>query len=96
MVVSLLIIVAGTALAVLAMLLIRRLAPPRGLLGDIESADGVYAVPAGAGIAVILAFVIFTVFSSYENGREASGQEAVAARPDVPDGRVLPGQGGPG
>ena len=79
MVVSLLIIVGGTALAVLAMLVIRRLAPSRGLLGDMESADGIFSA-AGAGIAVILAFVIFTVFSSYENGREATGKEAVAAQ----------------
>jgi hypothetical protein len=79
MLVSLLIIVGGTTLSVLAMLLVRRLAPPRGLLGDMESADGIFSA-AGAGIAVILAFVIFTVFSSYENGREAAGQEAVAAQ----------------
>jgi hypothetical protein len=79
MLVSLLIIVGGTTLSVVTMLVVRRLAPPGGLLSGMESADGIFSA-AGAGLAVILAFVIFTVFSSYENGREASGQEAVAAQ----------------
>lgn len=79
MVVSLLFIVGGSALAVLAMLVVRRLAPPGGYLSGMESADGIFSA-AGAGLAVVLAFVIFTVFSSYENGREASGQEAVAVQ----------------
>lgn len=79
MVVSLLLIVAGTACAVLAMLVVRRVAPPGGYLRGMESADGIFSA-AGAGLAVVLAFVIFTVFSSYENGREAAGQEAVAAQ----------------
>jgi hypothetical protein len=79
MVVSFLLIVGGTATSVLTMLVVRRLAPPGGFLRGMESADGIFSA-AGAGLAVILAFVIFTVFSSYENGREASGQEAVAAQ----------------
>src|SRR5215471_15067364 len=77
--VSLLIIVGGTALSVAAMLVVRRFAPPGGLLSGMESADGIFSA-AGAGLAVVLAFVIFTVFSSYENGRNAAGQEAVAAQ----------------
>jgi hypothetical protein len=78
-VLSLFFIVAGTALAVGAMLVVRRLAPPKGFLSGMESADGIFSA-AGAGLAVLLAFVIFTVFESYENGREAAGQEAVAAQ----------------
>jgi hypothetical protein len=76
---SLFFILAGTALAVVAMLLVRRIAPPKGFLSGMESADGIFSA-AGAGLTVLLAFVIFTVFESYENGREASGQEAVAAQ----------------
>ena len=79
MLVSLLLIVGGTACAVVAMLVVRRLAPPGGYLSGMESADGIFSA-AGAGLAVILAFVIFTVFESYSNGREAAGQEAVAAQ----------------
>jgi uncharacterized membrane protein len=79
MVLSLLLIVGGATLSVLAMLGVRRLAPPGGYLSGMESADGIFSA-AGAGLAVVLAFVIFTVFSSYENGRVASGQEAVAVQ----------------
>jgi hypothetical protein len=79
MVVSLLFIVGGAVLSVVTMLVVRRLAPPGGYLSGMESADGIFSA-AGAGLAVVLAFVIFTVFSSYENGREASGQEAVAVQ----------------
>jgi Protein of unknown function (DUF4239) len=78
-VLSLFFILAGTALAVAAMLLVRRIAPPKGFLRGMESADGIFSA-AGAGLAVLLAFVIFTVFASYENGREAAGKEAVAAQ----------------
>lgn len=61
-----------------AMLVVRRLAPPGGYLSGMEWATASSA--AGAGLAVVLAFVIFTVFSSHESGRSASGQEAVAVR----------------
>lgn len=79
MLVSLLLIVGGTACAVIAMFVVRRFAPPGGYLHGMESADGIFSA-AGAGLAVVLAFVIFTVFSSYENGRDAAGVEAVAAQ----------------
>ena len=79
MVWSVLLIVLPTLLAVAAMLLVRRFAPPGGLMSGMESADGIFSA-AGAGLAVVLAFVIFTVFESYANGRDASGKEAVAAQ----------------
>jgi hypothetical protein len=76
---SVLLILVPTALAVAAMLVVRRVAPPGGFLSGMESADGIFSA-AGAGLAVILAFVIFTVFESYAHGRDAAGQEAVAAQ----------------
>jgi len=76
---SVLLIVVPTLLAVGAMLLVRRLSPPGGYLSGMESSDGIFSA-AGAGLAVVLAFVIFTVFESYANGRDASGQEAVAVQ----------------
>jgi hypothetical protein len=79
MVLSLLIIVVCTLLSMGAMLVVRRRSPEGGYLSGMESADGIFSA-AGAGLAVILAFVIFTVFSSYENGRNASGEEAVASQ----------------
>ena len=72
MVWSVLLIVVPTLLAVATMLLVRRFAPRGGLLSGMESADGIFSA-AGAGLAVVLAFVIFTVFESYANARDASG-----------------------
>jgi hypothetical protein len=76
---SVLLIVCPTVLAVAAMLVVRRMSPRGGLLSGMESADGIFSA-AGAGLAVVLAFVIFTVFESYDNGRDAAGREAVAAQ----------------
>lgn len=79
MVVSVLLLVVPTALAIVAMLVVRHFAPPGGFLSGMESADGIFSA-AGAGLAVLLAFVIFTVFDSYANARTPAGQEAVAAQ----------------
>jgi uncharacterized membrane protein len=79
MTLSLLFIVVPTALAITAMLTVRHFSPPGGLLSSMESADGIFSA-AGAGLAVLLAFVIFAVFDSYSTARSASGQEAVAAQ----------------
>jgi hypothetical protein len=78
-VVSILLIVIPTGVAIAAMLVVRHFAPPGGFLHGMESADGIFSA-AGAGLAVLLAFVIFTVFSSWENAREGAGTEAVAAQ----------------
>lgn len=79
MAVSVLFIVVPTVLAVAVMLVVRAVAPSGGVLGSMESADGIFSAAAG-GLAVVLAFVIFTVFQSYTNARDATGEEAVAAQ----------------
>lgn len=76
---SILFIALPTAVSVAVMLVVRRLAPEGGFLGSMESADGIFSA-AGAGLAVLLAFVIFAVFDSYANARSAAGQEAVASQ----------------
>jgi hypothetical protein len=76
---AVLLIAGPTVLAVTAMLVVRRTAPPGGHLSGMEFADGIFSA-AAAGLAVILAFVIFTVFESYANGRDAAGEEAVAVQ----------------
>ncbi|MGC4112030.1 MAG: DUF4239 domain-containing protein [Nocardioides sp.] len=78
-VVSVVLIGVPTLVAVVAMLVVRRRAPDGGYLGSMESADGVFSA-AGAGLAVLLAFVIFAVFDSYSNARSATGEEAVATQ----------------
>lgn len=80
MAVSLLFIAVCTALAVGAMLAFRRyLAPPGGHLHDVPSGPGTFGV-VGTGFAVLLAFVIFGSFGSYQAARDYSGAEAVAVR----------------
>ena len=74
MVLALAMIVVPSLLAVGAMLLLRRIAPSGGLLGSMESADGIFSA-AGAGLAVLLAFVICAVFDSYSSARQATGAE---------------------
>lgn len=72
-----LIIAAATAAAVGVILLVRRFAPPGGFFTDSDRAAGVFGVT-GTGFAVLLAFVIFLAFSSYDRAREKASLEAVA------------------
>jgi Protein of unknown function (DUF4239) len=71
------IIVAAVAAAVALMLLVRRFAPAGGFFTDSDRAAGVFGVT-GTGFAVLLAFVIFLSFSSYDRAREKASLEAVA------------------
>ena len=76
--VAILIIVASVALAVAAMLLIRRFAAPEGgFFTDSDRAAGVFGA-IGTGFSVLLAFVIFLAFSGYDRAREKASVEAVA------------------
>lgn len=79
MTISVLMIVCPTLVAVAVTLAVRRWVAPPGGLSSMESADGIFSA-AGAGLAVVLAFVIFTVFESYDKGRDAAGEEAVAVQ----------------
>ncbi|GAA2131035.1 hypothetical protein [Nocardioides bigeumensis] len=78
--VSLGVIVGSTLLVgVVAYFYRRRLAPPGGVFSGIESADGIFGV-VGTGFAVLLGFVIFASFGSYQAARDYAGEEAVAMR----------------
>jgi hypothetical protein len=57
----------------------RHVAPPGGVFSGIESADGIFGV-VGTGFAVLLGFVIFASFGSYQAARDYAGEEAVAMR----------------
>jgi hypothetical protein len=72
------IIAAAVAVSVTLMLLVRRFAAPAGgFFTDSDRAAGVFGVT-GTGFAVLLAFVIFLSFSSYDRAREKASVEAVA------------------
>jgi hypothetical protein len=72
------IIAFAVATTVTLMLLVRRFAAPAGgFFTDSDRAAGVFGVT-GTGFAVLLAFVIFLSFSSYDRAREKASAEAVA------------------
>jgi hypothetical protein len=71
-----LIVVVVTALAVTAMLLVRRHAPAGSYFEDGDRAAGVFGVLA-TGFAVLLGFVVFLAFESFDtsrNGAEVEGE----------------------
>ena len=73
------IIAVSVMAAVGAMLLVRRFAPRGGFFSDSDRAAGVFGV-VGTGFAVLLAFVIFIAFESYNNAKDGAAREAIAAR----------------
>jgi hypothetical protein len=76
--VAIAIIAFAVAVTVTLMLLVRRFAAPAGgFFTDSDRAAGVFGVM-GTGFAVLLAFVIFLAFSSYDRARDKASLEAVA------------------
>ena len=71
-----LIIAGGCALAVTAMLLVRRRAPEGGFFEDGDRAAGVFGVLA-TGFSVLLGFIVFLGFESYDQSRSGAEQEAL-------------------
>jgi amino acid transporter len=71
-----LIVVAVTALAVVAMSVVRRRAPEGGYYNDSDRASGVFGVLA-TGFSVLLGFLIFLGFESYDASRSGAETEAL-------------------
>ena len=74
--IAIFIVAAVTALAVAAMLLVRRRAPEGSYFQDGDRAAGVFGVLA-AGFAILLGFVIFLAFERYDAARSGSEAEAL-------------------
>ena len=70
-----LVVVAVTTLAITAMLLVRRRAPAGSYFEDGDRAAGVFGVLA-TGFAVLLGFVVFLAFESYDTSRSGAETEA--------------------
>jgi hypothetical protein len=70
-----LVVVVVTALAVTAMLLVRRRAPAGSYFEDGDRAAGVFGVLA-TGFAVLLGFVVFLAFESFDTSRSGAEREA--------------------
>ena len=86
-----LVVVVVTALAITAMLLVRRRAPAGSHFEDGDRAAGVFGVLA-TGFAVLLGFVVFLAFESYDTSRSGAETEAQIVDAAVRDGAVLPGR----
>ena len=72
---SALVVIGATAVAVAALLLVRRRAPAGSYFEDGDRAAGVFGVLA-TGFAVLLGFVVFLAFESYDTSRSGAETEA--------------------
>src|SRR6476620_7962067 len=83
-------VVAGvTALAVTAMLFVRRGAPAGSYFEDGDRAAGVFGVLA-TGFAVLLGFVVFLSFESYDTSRSGAETEAEIVTQQFETPQLLP------
>jgi hypothetical protein len=83
------IILAVTAVAVGAMLLVRRGAPDGGYFKDGDRASGVFGVLA-TGFSVLLGFLIFLAFESYNASRVGAESEAVTVAQQLETAQLMP------
>jgi hypothetical protein len=87
--VAILIVVATTGLAIAAMLWVRRKAPEGSYFNDGDRAAGVFGVLA-TGFAVLLGFVVFLAFTSYDTARAGAESEARIVAQQVETAQLLP------
>jgi succinate dehydrogenase/fumarate reductase cytochrome b subunit len=86
-----LVIAAVTALAVTAMLVVRRRAPEGSRFADGDRASGVFGVLA-TGFSVLLGFVVFLAFESYDQSRAGAESEALVLAQQVETAQFFPGE----
>ncbi|HEY6888768.1 MAG TPA: hypothetical protein VI300_13340 [Solirubrobacter sp.] len=84
-----LIIAAAVALAVAALLLVRRHGPEDGFFKDGDRAAGVFGVLA-TGFSVLLGFIVFLAFTSYDQSRSGAEQEALILTQQVENAQFFP------
>jgi hypothetical protein len=83
-----LVIAAVTTLAVTAMLLVRRRAPEGSRFTDGDRASGVFGVLA-TGFSVLLGFIVFLAFESYDQSRSGAEEEALVLAQQVETAQFL-------
>jgi hypothetical protein len=84
-----LIVLAAAALAVAAMLAARRRAPEGGYFADGDRASGIFGVLA-TGFSVLLGFLIFLGFESYDASRSGAETEALTVAQQIQTAQALP------
>jgi len=87
--VSLVVTLGVTAITVAAMLAVRRRAPAGSHFSDGDRASGVFGVLA-TGFSVLLGFIIFLAFSSYDESRSGAETEATIVAQQVQTAQFLP------
>jgi hypothetical protein len=84
-----LIVVVACAVTITAMLLVRRRAPEGSYFSDGDRASGVFGVLA-SGFAILLGFMIFLAFQSYDESRSGAETEATLVVQQVETAQFLP------
>jgi hypothetical protein len=84
-----LIIAAVASIAVVAMLLVRRRAPDGSYFSDGDRASGVFGVLA-TGFSVLLGFIVFLAFTSYDQSRLGAEGEALVLQQQVETAQFFP------
>jgi len=87
--VAILIVVGAAAAGVAAMLLVRRHAPDGSYFHDGDRAAGVFGVLA-TGFAVLIGFVVFLGFTSYDSARSGAESEARIIAQEVETAQLMP------
>jgi hypothetical protein len=88
-VVAIVIVAAVTAVAIGAMLVVRRTAPDGSYFHDGDRAAGVFGVLA-TGFAVLLGFVVFLAFTSYDAARAGAEAEALTVAQQIETAQFFP------
>jgi hypothetical protein len=86
---AVLITAAAAAVAVAAMLFVRRGAPEGGYFADGDRAAGVFGVLA-TGFSVLLGFIVFLAFTSYDQSRTGAETEALTVVQQVETAQFFP------
>jgi hypothetical protein len=87
--IAVLIVVTSSAVAIAAMLVVRRNAPDGSYFHDGDRAAGVFGVLA-TGFAVLLGFVVFLAFASYDAARSGAEEEALIVAQQVETAQFFP------
>ena len=87
--VAILIVVGAAAIGIAAMLLVRRHAPDGSYFHDGDRAAGVFGVLA-TGFAVLIGFVVFLAFTSYDSARTGAESEARLVAQQVETAQLMP------
>src|SRR6476620_2799089 len=89
--IAIVIVVVAIGLAIAAMLWVRRTAPDGSYFHDGDRAAGVFGVLA-TGYAVLLGFVVFLAFTSYDSARAGAESEARIVAQQVETAQLMPAE----